>query len=158
MRRFATPCALAAAMVCLTAPVAGANCTQGFWENHPEHWCTDDLYLGNVYYTADQLLDIFDQEVQGNGLVSLAHQLIAAKLNAACGSVPSPAAALADALIADLVVPPIGNGYLHPSQTSALVSQLDAYNNEPGDPNGFGGCSPIAVEEFSWGRVKASYR
>jgi hypothetical protein len=158
MHRVATLFPLAVALVGLTAPIAAANCTQGFWQNHPEHWCTDELYLGDVYYTADQLMDIFEQPVQGNGLVSLAHQLIAAKLNAACGSVPSPATPLADALIGNLVVPPIGNGVLHPSQTSALVSQLDDYNNEPGDPNGFGGCAPIAVEDFSWGRVKASYR
>jgi hypothetical protein len=158
MRRFVTALSLASALVCLTAPIAAANCTQGFWKNHPEHWCTDDLYLGNVYYTMDQLLDIFGQPVQGNGLISLAHQLIAAKLNAACGSVPSPATPLADALIGDLVVPPIGNGYIHPSQTSALVSQLDAYNNAPGDPDGFGGCAPVSVEDYTWGRVKAGYR
>jgi hypothetical protein len=158
MHRVATLCSLAIALVGFTAPIAAANCTLGFWKNHPEHWCTDDLYLGNVVYTADQLLDIFDQAVEGNGLVSLAHQLIAAKLNAACGSEPSPATLPADALIGDLVVPPIGNGYIHPSQTAALVSQLDAYNNEPGDPNGFGGCAPISVDGTSWGRVKASYR
>jgi hypothetical protein len=38
------------------------------------------------------------------------------------------------------------------------VSLLDAYNNEPGDPNGLGGCSPISVDDFTWGRANASYR
>ena len=68
-----------------------------------------ELQLGNVTYTQEQLLDILHQPVRGNGLLILAHQLIAAKLNIAAGADPSciqETIAEADALIGDLVIPP----------------------------------------------------
>ena len=90
---------------------------QGYWKNHPDAWPVTELQLGNVTYTQEQLLAILHQPVRGNGLLILAHQLIAAKLNIAAGADPSciqDAIAEADALIGDLVVPPIGDGYLSP--------------------------------------------
>jgi hypothetical protein len=90
------------------------------------------LTLGTVTYTQAQLLSIFNQPVKGNGLVSLAQQLIAAKLNQLSGaSTPQPAGealAAADTLIGSLVVPPVGNGFLSPAVTSGLTSTLDQYN------------------------------
>ena len=91
-------------------------------------------------YTKTQLLAILGTPVKGNGLISLAHQLIAAKLNVAEGtSVPASVAAAiaaADALIGAKVVPPIGTGFLDPSVTDTLTGILDAYNNglTPGGP------------------------
>ncbi len=85
-------------------------------------------------------LRILRQPVQGNGLMSLAHQLMAAKLNAVAGTtVPFSAAqaiADADALIGGLVVPPVGGGLLSTSLTSSLTTTLDTYNNgdTPGGP------------------------
>jgi hypothetical protein len=110
------------------------NCTytQGYWKTHEDQWPVTSLTLGTVSYTQAQLLDILDRSVQGNGLVSLAHQLIAAKLNVANGAFPDDIAQTildADALIGSLVVPPIGSGYLSPSSTSALTEMLDDYNN-----------------------------
>lgn len=90
------------------------------------------LNLGSVAYDRTQLQSIFNQSVQGNGLVSLAQQLIAAKLNIANGADASAIAATvaqADTLIGSLVVPPVGTGNLHPSATSALGTALDNYNN-----------------------------
>jgi hypothetical protein len=110
------------------------SCTsgQGFWKNHyPDSWPVTSLTLGTVSYSASQLEDIFNTPVGGpaNGLISLAHQLIAAKLNVARGA-PAPAEiAGADALIGGLVVPPVGSGYLAPSAVSSLVAALDAFNN-----------------------------
>ena len=43
----------------------------------------NELQLGNVTYNQQELLSILSQPVRGNGLVLLAHQLIAAKLNIA---------------------------------------------------------------------------
>ena len=110
----------------------GCTFTQGYWKNHPEAWPVDTLMLGTVSYNQTELLSIFDQPVVGNGLISLAHQLIAAKLNAANGAfVPTGVAtaiADADTLIGALVVPPVGSGYLAPSATSALTTTLDTYN------------------------------
>ena len=71
-------------------------------------WPVTELQLGNVTYTQEQLLAILHQPVRGNGLLILAHQLIAAKLNIAAGADPSciqDAIAEADALIGDLGCP-----------------------------------------------------
>ena len=136
------------------------ECTQGFWKNHPESWpagCVPML-LGNVAYTQQQLLDIFNQPANGNGLISLAHQLITVKLNACNGSNTANVAATiaaADALIGNLVVPPVGGGFIHPSQTSALTQTLDDYNN--GIIPGVVACSTPA-KKTSWGTLKTLYR
>jgi cysteine-rich repeat protein len=113
---------------------ASTDCTltQGYWKNHPGAWPLASLSLGTVTYTKAQLLAIFNTPVKGNGLIDLAHQLIAAKLNVAAGASPAVVAAAissADALIGGLVVPPVGSGSLPTSVTTALVSKLDSYNS-----------------------------
>lgn len=139
----------------------GHDCTytQGYWKNHPSAWPTDGLTLGTVNYTKAQLLQILvGWSVKGNGLVSLAHQLIAAKLNVAQGSNPMEAAdaiAAADALIGPLVVPPIGSGSLKPSEVSDLTQALDDYNNGVSGP---GHCDAVPAAQQSWGRLKSLYR
>jgi hypothetical protein len=89
------------------------------------------LTLGAVSYNASQLLQILNRPAQGNGLVILAHQLIAAKLNIANGADPTAVQQTvtdADSMIGGLIVPPIGSGYLSPSQTSSLTDTLTEYN------------------------------
>ena len=130
---------------CSTAPCpppsSGCTYTQGYWKNHGpvgcvsgnnnNVWPVTGLTLGTVSYTDLQLCLIFQKEVGGNGLLALAHQLIAAKLNIAKGASSASIAstiAAADALIGSLTVPPIGSGKLHPSSTSALVDALSKYN------------------------------
>ena len=139
---------------------ANTNCTytQGFWKNHEELWPSTSVTLGSVVYTAAQADAIFGQPVQGNGLISLAHQLIAAKLNIDNGADPTAAAAAiaaADALIGALVVPPIGGGYLAPGNTSTLTQTLDDFNNGVTGP---GHCGNVPVESKTWGGIKALYR
>lgn len=123
-------------------PVGGCTYTQGFWKTHgpvgclqgnnSNEWPVDSLALGNTTYSASELCSIFKTSVQGNGLVSLAHQLIAAELNKANGAaLPAEASDAIDAanlLIGDLVVPPVGGGYLAPAVTSALNTALTNYN------------------------------
>jgi hypothetical protein len=153
-----------------TWTLGGQDCTytQGFWKTHgpgdciegnnSNEWPVTSLTLGNVVYTDLELCDILHQQPQGNGLVSLAHQLIATKLNIANGADPTDIAAIvaaADAQIGDLVIPPHGDGFIHPSDTSANTQALDDYNNGITGP---GHCPPTSVEEASWGSVKASYR
>jgi hypothetical protein len=109
----------------------GCTLTQGYWKNHLEAWPVEGLYLGNEWYSKESLLSILGQPVQGNGLVALAYQLIAAKLNVENGADPSEIEEViedADDLIAGQVVPPVGTGYLHPSLTSGLVDLLTRYN------------------------------
>ncbi|HWO26402.1 MAG TPA: DUF4215 domain-containing protein [Kofleriaceae bacterium] len=128
--------------------------TQGFWKNHPESWPVDSLTLGSVAYSKAQVLGIFGGPVVGNGLVALAHQLSAAKLNVANGAYAGDIAdeiAAADALIGSLSVPPCGTGSLPPSATSALVSALDEFNNNgvcaPDDGGGEPVCGNGVVED-----------
>lgn len=121
--------------------LCGLTCTysQGYWKSHgpipsgnnSNVWPVASLMLGSVSYTNLQLLSILNQSVGGNGLVSLAHQLIAAKLNVANGADDSAVAAAiqsADLLIGALIVPPVGSGSLAPSETSALNQTLTNYN------------------------------
>lgn len=118
--------------ICTSACCTGCTRTQGYWKNNEQAWPVSELLLGTVAYTQAQLLAILGEPVVGNGLISLSHQLIAAKLNQAAGvCVPSSvttAIADADALIDGLVVPPVGTGFLAPASTSALTTILDTYN------------------------------
>lgn len=113
--------------------------TQGYWKTHGpipsgnnvNEWPVTSLTLGDVVYTDLELQAILDTPASGNGLIALAHQLIAAKLNVAAGADDAAALvpiAAADALIGSLVVPPVGSGHLHSSLTSALVGALADYN------------------------------
>ncbi len=113
--------------------------TQGYWKTHgpiptgnnSNVWPVTSLSLGSVAYTDLQLLSILNKPVQGNGLIALAHQLIAAKLNVANGADDTDALgpiAAADALIGALVVPPVGAGSLLPGATSGLTTTLANYN------------------------------
>lgn len=125
---------------CCNSPCGVCTRTQGYWKTHPGSWPVSSLTLGSVAYTQAELLSILHLPVMGNGLISLAHQLIAAKLNIANGASAPPgvtaAIAAADTMIGGLGIPPVGSGYLHPSVTSALTGTLDIYNNGlyPGGP------------------------
>jgi hypothetical protein len=130
--------------------------TIGFWKNHEEVWPTNSLILGGVLYTKAQLLAILAQPAQGNGLVFLAHQMIAAELNVLNGATlpltQSTALANAHTLINGLVIPPVGAGYIHPSQASGLTQTLDQYNNGITGP---GHCGTVPVESTTWSAIKS---
>lgn len=134
-------------LTCSTLPcghTAGCTLTQGFWKTHTPLVCVVDptsplcitwpvssLDLGTVSYDVSQLVSILNTPAAGNGLIVLAHQLIAAKLNIASGADGTAVAAdiaAADALIGGLVVPPVGTGSLPSSATSALTASLTNYN------------------------------
>jgi len=129
---------------CSTLPCEDTNhnCTytQGYWKTHGpiptgnniNEWPVTSLQLGTVTYTDLELQSIFDRPAQGNGLISLAHQLIAARLNianGADGSAITATLAAADALIGGLIIPPVGVGSLPASATSSLTNTLNNYNN-----------------------------
>jgi hypothetical protein len=120
-------------------PSGQCTYTQGYWKTHgpvplgnnSNVWDVSSLTLGTVSYTDLQLLNIFNTQPAGNGIVALAHQLIAAKLNianGADGSAIQSSINAADALIGGLVIPPVGSGYLSSSATSALTTALTNYN------------------------------
>lgn len=145
------------------APPASTACvfTQGYWKNHPTAWPVSTVKLGNVIYTKAQLLLIFNTPAAGNGLISLAHQLIAAKLNIASGAI-APAVTLAeiaaaDAMIGNLVIPPIGSGFLAPGTTSHLTDDIESFNALEG--TGTIQCQgSTATHVHTWGDLKSLYR
>jgi hypothetical protein len=146
-------------MVVSSAPLA-QNCTftVGYWKNHPEEWPVTNLTLGNVNYTAAQLLDILNESSSGNKFLLLAHQLIAAKLNIQNGADPSSVSATianADALIGNLVPPPIGSDDLPNNPTVGYANQLDDFNNGLIGP---GHCGTTPTTPATWGSIKATYR
>ena len=125
--------------------------TQGYWKNHPDAWPVSSLKLGKHTYSKDDLIAILETPVKGNGLIQLAHQLIAAKLNIAAGASDAAIHATiadADALIGNLVV---GTDSLSPARTSALTDKLDEFNSgvigpghcgESCSDEGSGSCGP----------------
>jgi hypothetical protein len=60
------------------------------WEEKPGQWPVDSLTLGNESYNQGELLAILKPRDRPDASVSLARQLIAAKLNLANGSDPAP--------------------------------------------------------------------
>lgn len=141
----------------LTAP---QNCTYtiGYWKNHPGAWPATSLTLGSVNYTAAELLSILNTPSGGNGLLILAHQLIAAKLNilnGADGSYINAYIAAADAQIGSLVCPPVGSDTLPSSATSSLSHTLDDWNNGLTGP---GHCGETPATQATWGKIKSQYR
>ncbi|NNE07244.1 MAG: hypothetical protein HKN20_01655 [Gemmatimonadetes bacterium] len=132
--------------------------SHGHWKNHPSAWPVSSLTLGSVLYTASELVDILQEPSGGNGLVILAHQLIAAKLNILIGADPAPVAAaitVSDGLIGSLVIPPVGAGWVPSTSVTLLAELLDDFNNDLLD-SGCGGTT--ATEETSWGALKESFR
>jgi hypothetical protein len=105
---------------------------QGYWKN-ASTWPAASLTLGSRNYTRTELLSILHQPAGGNGLIILAYQLIAAKLNIANGSDATGIAstiAAADALIGGNVVPPVNGStdFVSPATIEAVKDALEAYN------------------------------
>jgi hypothetical protein len=131
-------------------PENTGHCTYSwaFYANHDsvvKSLIPSGLTVGTVAYSLGGIEEILAHKpVAGNGLVSLAHQLIAAQLNILVGStVPASvpiAIYQANSLIGALNVPGSGlnPGYLSPSQTAGLETTLDSFNQ--GDL-GSGSCS-----------------
>lgn len=140
----------------------GNDCTftLGYWKNHEEAWQGVGLTLGTVNYTHAEVLSILNQPANGNGLIILCHQLIAAKLNILNGADPTPVSATiaaADAQIGALVCPPVNGStdFIDPSLVSSKATTLDNYNNgKTSVPH----CGQTPSHASSWGRVKSLYR
>lgn len=138
--------------------------TQGFWKNHPETWTrVASMFLGNNSYTNAQLQAIFAESVGGNGLIQLAHQLIAAKLNVLLGALPTVAIQnaiiAADALIGNLLIPPVGTDTVPTSDTDALTNQLDSFNSgNAGTAHCPDTGTIVPATPTTWGRIQTLYR
>jgi hypothetical protein len=131
------PLTFASGLAIVGEPTAGGGnrcpLSQGYWKTHPDAWPVTSLTLGTVVYNQLQLLSILNSSVKGDASIILAKQLIAAKLNIANGSDPTPIAATiatADGLLDGCVLPCA----VKPSsslgmQMTAAAAILDQYNN-----------------------------
>lgn len=128
---------------CSTADCDG-GCTygKGYWKNNPDAWPIDELELGSVTYSKQQLLDIYDLPVGGNpqeanAFTRLAHHLIAAILNVENGATTSQtvlqAIADAHALLGNYDIltgnPVYTSNSTEGQQANAIKDILEAYNN-----------------------------
>jgi hypothetical protein len=149
---------------CRTKPHDPTDCTKsaGYWKTHTGSWSrVDALTLGLGTYDPSQLLAILRQRARGNGLVSLAHQLIATRLNLLLGANPPRSVVEvvgeADAAIGALIVPPVGTGRLDPAVTAPWTRELEAFNTGVTGPGRCGhGVMPITTP--TWGSLKTLYR
>jgi len=146
-----------------TIPTQDCTYTIGFWKNHPELWpggCFP-MTLGANAYTVAEVTAILNQSVSGNGAVSLAHQLIATKLNVCQGADNTDVAACviaADALLSSCgadKIPPHGTCSLTPASTAATTQCLDDYNNGLTGP---GHCPTTPAKRVTWGELKVLHR
>jgi hypothetical protein len=147
------------------ATLQAQNCTFtiGYWKNHPEAWppsCTP-MMLGSNAYTAAELIQILNQSAAGNGALSMAHQLIAAKLNICQGADATAAVsciATADAMLSGCgadKLPPLGTCSLSPGVTAATTQCLDDYNSGLTGP---GHCQGTPTKRSTWGQLKVLHR
>ena len=123
------------------APV-GQQCplSHGYWKTHPEAWPVHALVLGNPSnpshtYVQTDLLTLLGATTRDDASVTLAHQLIAAKLNIANGSNAVPIAATLSSADTLLAAFPGTLPYVVKSNSStgtamiAAATILDDYNN-----------------------------
>ena len=153
----------------------GCTFTQGYWKTHgpvgcqtgnnSNTWCVTSLTLGGVSYTDAQLCSILNESAGGNGYIIVAHQLIAAKLNSACGGATCDAADIAagDTFLSGKVLPPVGSASIKAKFIPAgLETALDDFNNGIGCAQHCAGSQSLrpagTVEKMKWGQLKSHYR
>ncbi len=133
------------------AAIAPANCTfsQGFWKNHPGDWPVQQLTLGAVTFSKTEALALLKTPPRGDATITLAHQLIAAKLNVANGADPSAIASTLAEADAFLTTNPVGSkpGGAARETASALTATLDDYNNGVVGPGHCGEVTPTPTPE-----------
>jgi hypothetical protein len=115
-----------------TPPSGGGNGTGtiGYWKNHPDAWPLTSVTLGGVTYTQAQAISILGVAVKGDKSISLAKQLIAAKLNVADGNDASCISATITAADQWLIAHGgVGSGQKQWDGGDILHDELDAYNN-----------------------------
>lgn len=116
-------------------PAGVCPLTQGYWKNHPDAWPVNSLTLGSQIYTQAELLQILNTPSTKDASIILAKQLIAAKLNIAAGSDPTPVSSTithADGLLSGF-----GGKLPYNVKPSSAIGQmmvsdantLDNYNN-----------------------------
>jgi hypothetical protein len=106
--------------------------TQGYWKNHTSAWPVSNLTIGGHTYTMSQILGIWGTSPAGDNTISLFHQLAAAMLNVANGSVNTCIQQTITDANAFLVAHPIGSNLKGSAWNNSggptLLSTLTDYN------------------------------
>jgi hypothetical protein len=98
----------------------------GYWKNHPEAWPINNLDICGVNLNQAELLSILGTRPRGDKTIVMAHQLIAANLNAANGNTCSTIVP-AETWLCDHGG--IGAGVKNWDGGEPLKNELDAFNN-----------------------------
>jgi hypothetical protein len=77
---------------CTPPPTTQCPHGQGYWKNHSTAWPVTSLTLGSQTYSQTELLKLLSSPTTGDASLTLARQLIAAKLNIAAGVSGQPVA------------------------------------------------------------------
>jgi hypothetical protein len=111
----------------------------GYWKEHFTSWSADSAYLtlGDKNYSYADCLTILNEQPMGNGLITLGHQLIAAKLNGLCSNLTGPANSVFIGKTIPLVpvtpIPKSDNAsgtFILTSDVAGMVSTLHKHNND----------------------------
>jgi hypothetical protein len=115
----------------VTALQENCTLTQGFWKNHEEAWPVEELILGGVTYTKEELLEILNTPPRGDVTYVVAHQLVAAKLNVAEGADSTAIETTLTEADAWLEANPLGSRPAGEARQAGqdIAARLDDYNN-----------------------------
>ncbi len=131
-------------IVISSPPLNICGVTWGYWKNHVSLWPVTSLVLGSQTYSQTELINILGMAVKGDASISLAHQLIAAKLNVFNGTNPTTdngAIAAADALLSPLT----GKLPYNVAASSTLGQQMTVVEGQLDDFNSDGKLQPGCV-------------
>ncbi len=104
--------------------------TIGYWKNHPEAWPITSMIIGASVLSQGDAISILKTPTRGDKTISMAKQLIAAKLNVAFGNDDSCIAATMAASDLWLIDHGgVGSGQRRWEDGDLLHDDLDAYNN-----------------------------
>ncbi|MBU8923250.1 MAG: hypothetical protein KOO63_15630 [Bacteroidales bacterium] len=143
----------------------GCSYTPGYWKNHPEAWPVSGLTIGGVFYTMEELLEIFDWPTRSDITVIFFHHTVAAKLNVLVGA-PDYILGTIDMADAFFALYPLGSkpkGEIK-EEAEAIKDALEQYNeieceeeDDMPDFDDVGASAMRAAPEKSatWGSIKS---
>ncbi len=113
--------------------LCGCTRTIGYWKTHEEDWPLSTLRLGDREYAAAESLALLEAATAGDKSLSLAQQLIAARLNVAAGAVDDEIAASVEAADAWIAAHDDGAGLPFGTRSwdggEEVKDALDDWNN-----------------------------
>lgn len=142
----------------------GCTYTPGYWKNHLENWPLETVLVGANELSQSEAMAVLNTPVGGDATIILGYHLIAATLNVAYGADPVIQSAIDEAN--DLLTEyPLGSKPKGDAKEMLLSvkDELVAYNEIPCPEDDMDWDDDMeksmgAVDETSWGSLKAFYR